>query len=311
MRIVFFGTAEFGEPSLRALSAEHEIAAVVTACDAPRGRGRRIAPPPIKVVAEELGLPVMQPCDLMASTFADELRALDADLYYVVAFRILPRSVFDIPPLGTVNLHGSLLPDYRGAAPVNRAVINGDEITGLTTFFINERVDTGDMILQEETPIGPNETAGELYERLKELGAGLTLRTVELIERGGYTPKPQPEGQSRPAPKLFREDGRIDWTADARTVHNFIRGMTPVPGAFTDCKQGAMKIRRTEVVEETSAGDPGLIIGCSTDEGLVVACGQGSLRIAEMQPPGKRTITSGSFVCGYQVEAHMHITDLC
>ena len=310
MRIVFFGTAEFGEPTLRMLNREHAVDAVVTTPDTKRGRGRKELPPPMKTVADELGLRVLQPADLEDTGFVKKLSAVGADLFFVVAFRILPPAVFGLPPKGTVNLHASLLPDYRGAAPINWAIVNGDDRTGLTTFFITEEVDTGDIILTEEVAIGPDETAGELYDRMKMTGGDLAARTVTLIEQGEARPRKQPPAAGRPAPKLSREDGRIDWSASARAVHNLVRGMTPLPGAYSESRMGPVKILRTEVIDEGTSGAPGRILACSTSDGIIVSCGRGSVRIIEMQPPGRRVVSSGSFVCGHRVEEGMTVRDI-
>ncbi len=297
------GTAEFGIPTLRALNERFTVAAVVTRPDMPKGRGRSLGRSPVKEAALELGIPVLTPEKTSATDFIGKLRHIGADLFYVVAFRILPSEVFTMPPLGTVNLHASLLPDYRGAAPINRAVINGDTVTGLTTFFIDEHIDTGDILLQEKVIIGPDETAGELYDRMKIIGAGLSLRTAELIADGRAVPVRQPDGLSRPAPKLRKEDGRIDWSLDARTVHNHVRGMNPSPGAFTGWDRGPLKIHRTVVADETSPGNPGMVVSASPREGFTVSCGRGALRIVELQPPGKKPMDGASFVRGYGVEA--------
>ncbi len=311
MRVVFFGTADFGGPALRKLSEWHEIALVVTVPDAPAGRGLKLTPSPIKTLAQDLRLPVRQPEQLKDPAFIGELESLGADLFFVAAFRILPREVFTIPPKGTVNLHASLLPDYRGAAPINRAIINGEQKTGLTTFFIKERVDTGDIILQEEVPIGPDETAGELAARMKDIGGGLALRTVDLLEQGGFRPIPQKTGTIHPAPKLFREDRLIHWDRDARSIHNLVRGLSPDPGAYIECGGGPVRILRTELLDETTPGSPGEILACSEKEGIVVSARKGNVRILDMHPPGKKALTSRCFLRGHPVAAGMNIKDIC
>lgn len=299
MRIAFMGTAEFGIPTLRTLAVHHEIAGVVTRPDAAKGRGRLLQPPPVKTAAQELDIPVLQPERLNGPAFIDALQDWRAELFVVVAFRILPPAVFNIPPRGTVNLHASLLPDYRGAAPINRAIINGDTETGVTTFFIDEAVDTGDIILSSACGIGPDETAGELYDRLKAFGAGVVLDTVNLIETGNAPRKHQDLTTGRPAPKLFRDDGRIDWTKSAREVHNLVRGVNPAPGAFTDWDRGPFKIHRTAVTDETMHGDPGRIVSASPSDGVEIACGRGRVKLLEVQPPCKRAMDGAAFVRGY------------
>lgn len=311
MRVVFFATTGFGEPALMNLAGNHEVPLVVTVPDAPTGRGLKLTPPPIKNVAGELGIRVLQPEKLKDPAFVDELRSIGADLFFVVAFRILPREVFSLAPKGTVNLHASLLPDLRGAAPINWAIIYGYERTGLTTFFITERVDAGDILLQEEVSIGPDETARELEARMKVIGGTLSLKTVNLIEKGFLAPSPQAAGTVRPAPKLFRNDRVIDWNVDARAVHNRVRGLSPDPGAFVECRGGPVRILRTQLLNETAPGSPGTVIACSGKEGMIVSCARGSVRIVDMQPPGKKMLTSACFLRGHPVAAGMKITDIC
>jgi len=310
IRIVFMGNAEFGVPTLRSLYEKHDIVAVVTNPDSQKGRGRKLEPSPIKIVAKELGLDVLQPVDLKDPEFIKKLANYRADLFFVVAFRILPREVHAIPPMGTVNLHASLLPDYRGAAPINWAVINGNEVTGLTTFYIDEKIDTGDIILTETVSIGSEETAGELAARMKESGTVLSLKTVEMIEKGIAPGEKQPLTRKRPAPKLHKKDGLIDWLNDARKIHNQVRGMNPVPGAYIQSSKGPLKIHRTKIVEEYSSGTPGIIMMSSSKEGFVVSCGRGSLNILELQPPGKKVMDGASFVRGYRIEKGMNIGEL-
>ena len=310
MRVIFMGTAGFGVPSLRALHEKHNVACVVTGCDTRKGRGRKLQPTPVRIASENLGLDILTPADLNDPEFIEKLEAYRADLFYVVAFRILPKEVFTIPSRGTVNLHASLLPDYRGAAPINRAVINGDEETGLTTFYIEETVDTGDIILNEKISIGSDETAGELAERMMEIGALLSLKTLEMIENNTAHRKQQPGGSARPAPKLYKEDGLIDWSNDARMIHNQVRGMNPSPGAYTRCAKGPLRIHRTKIVDESSSGTPGLIAGSSPKDGFFVSCGTGSLKILEIQPPGKKVMDGASFVRGYRIEEGMYIDEV-
>lgn len=302
MRIVFMGTSDFAVPSLRALHSYHEVMAAVTRPDALSGRGLRPKRPPVGDAASDMGIPALAPKTLADPEFLARLREFDAGLFFVAAFRILPAAVFTMPPFGTVNLHGSLLPDYRGASPINQAVINGDTVTGLTTFYIEETVDTGDIILTERVFIGPDETAGELRARMSLLGAELALRTVELIEAGTAPRVRQPMTGGRPAPKLRKQDGLIDWSRDARSIHNQVRGMNPEPGAFTGWRKGPLKIHRTRFVEGNTAGIPGMITAASPTRGLTISCGTGKLEIAELQPPGKRPMDGAAFVRGYRIE---------
>ena len=310
IRIVFMGNAEFGVPTLMSLYEKYDIVTVVTNPDSQKGRGRKLEPSPVKIVAKELELDVLQPVDLKDPEFIKELKECKADLFFVIAFRILPREVYTIPPMGTVNLHASLLPDYRGAAPINWAVINGEEYTGLTTFYIDKKIDTGDIILTETVSIGSEETAGELAARMKETGAALALKTVEMIEKGNARGEKQPLTGKRPAPKLHKKDGLIDWSNDARKIHNQIRGMNPAPGAYIQSSKGFLKIHRTKIVEEHSTEPAGIITMSSPKEGFVVSCGRGSLNILAIQPPGKKVMDGASFVRGYRIEKGMNVCEL-
>ncbi len=312
MRIVFFGTAEFGVPTLAALARGHEVAAAVTGPDKPRGRGLKPAPTPIRRAAESLDIPVLTPANLKDGRFLDELQAIGTECFFVVAFRILPSAVFTMPLRGAVNLHASLLPDYRGAAPINRALINGDAETGLTTFYIEESVDTGDIILRERIAIDPDETAGDLHDRMMIAGADLAARTAALVENGTAPRIPQPLTGGRPAPKLRREDAAIDWTHDARTVHNRIRGLSPVPGAFVQTAEGPLKFLRTTVADETATPQaaPGTIVTADPRGGFTVSCGRGLVRVREVQPPGKRPMDAAAFVRGRNIEPGMKVSGL-
>jgi methionyl-tRNA formyltransferase len=303
VRIVFMGTAEFGIPALQALHDRHEVVAAVTRPDAISGRGLRLRRSPVGIAGTTLGLPVLAPEKLTDPVFLKQLRAWEADLFFVVAFRLLPPDVFTLPPKGTVNLHGSLLPDYRGAAPIQRAIINGDAGTGLTTFYIGETVDTGDIIFSERVAIGPDETFGELRARMSDIGAELALRTVDAIAAGTAPRIRQPLIGGRPAPKLHKPDGCIDWKRDARSIHHQVRGMNPEPGAFTGWLKGPLKIHRTRIEDDISTGVPGRVAVASAKDGFSVYCGKGSLRILELQPPGKQSMDGAAFVRGYRVEA--------
>lgn len=240
LKIVFFGTPEFAKTSLEAIyKSQHEVVGVVTVADKASGRGQKIQESPVKIFARENNLPVFQPEKLRNSAFLEEMKNLNADLFVVVAFRMMPKVLFEIPPLGTFNLHGSLLPDYRGAAPINYAVINGEKKTGTTTFFINEKIDEGNILLQNELEIDENENAGQLHDRLMVLGANLVVETLNQIAAGTITEQKQPDVENRKnAFKIFKEDTRINWKQNGLNLHNFIRGMSPYPCAFTILKIG-------------------------------------------------------------------------
>lgn len=299
MRIVFMGTPHFAVPSLEKLvEAGYAPVAVVTSPDAPGRRGAPDVPPPVKAAAERLGLaPVLQPERVRDEAFARDLEALAPDLFVVVAFKILPPRVFTIPRLGAFNLHGSLLPRYRGAAPIQRAVMAGEAETGVTTFFLQEQVDTGSVILQERIAVGPDDTAGDVHDRLMHVGARLVVETVQRIERGEAHPQPQDDALASPAPKLFREEGELDWSRPAQQVHDHVRGFSPVPGAWTTFRGEALKILRTCRTE--GSGAPGEI---RSVQPLVVACGAGAVELVEVQPAGRRRMDAAAFVNGSRVE---------
>ncbi|MGD1319946.1 methionyl-tRNA formyltransferase [Chryseobacterium sp. 2R14A] len=240
LKIVFLGTPEFAKTSLEAIhQSRHEVVGVVTVADKASGRGQKINQSAVKVFAVENNLPVFQPEKLRNPEFLEELRKLDADVFVVVAFRMMPKVLFEMPKMGTFNLHASLLPDYRGAAPINYAVINGEEKTGATTFFINEKIDEGNILLQEEIPVLENENAGHLHDRLMEMGSKLVVKTLDGLAENSITERPQPQVEHpKNAYKIFKEDTRIDWSRTSKEVHQFILGMSPYPAAFTTLKIG-------------------------------------------------------------------------
>ncbi|MCX7987518.1 MAG: methionyl-tRNA formyltransferase, partial [Bacteroidales bacterium] len=237
LRLVFMGTPEFAVPSLKILhESRHDVVAVVTAPDKPAGRGMKIQQSPVKIYALDHSLPVLQPVKLKDPDFIKHLAEYKADLFVVVAFRMLPAEVWQMPPKGTVNLHASLLPQYRGAAPINWAIINGECVTGVTTFFIEQEIDTGQIIFSEKVDIDPNETAGELHDKLMNIGAKLLLKTVDAIETGAFQPIPQNViseiAPLKIAPKIFKDTCKINWNQSATHIHNLVRGLSPVPAAF-------------------------------------------------------------------------------
>jgi len=240
LKVVFLGTPEFAKTSLEAIhQSSHEVVGVVTVADKASGRGQKINQSPVKVYASENNIPVFQPEKLRNPEFLEDLRKLDADVFVVVAFRMMPKILFEMPKMGTFNLHASLLPDYRGAAPINYAVINGEEKTGATTFFINEKIDEGNILLQEELTILPDENAGSLHDRLMEMGSKLVVKTLDGLAENSIVEKPQPKVEHpKNAYKIFKEDTKIDWTKSSKEVHQFVLGMSPYPAAFTTLKIG-------------------------------------------------------------------------
>ncbi len=298
LSVVFMGTAQFAVPSLEIL-AEHgyPIPAVVTGPDRPRGRGREVSPTAVNVAASRLGIPVLLPERLKDPAFADALRSLDPSLIVVVAFRILPPEIFRIPRRGSINLHASLLPRYRGAAPINRAIMNGEAETGVTTFFLEESVDTGNILLQARTPIQPDDDAGTLHDRLADVGAEVVLHTVRLIEQGKALPREQDPALASPAPKIFREDCRIDWNAPAERIRNLIRGLSPSPAAFTIHGGKVLKVFRARTAAGALA--PGAVeVGRET---LLVGTADLPLALEDLQQEGKKRMTVGEFLRGYRI----------
>lgn len=300
LKIIFMGTPEFAVPSLEILVQNNfNVVAVVTAPDKPRGRGQKVLYSPVKDCAVQYNIPVLQPSNLKSPAFIDELKSFQADLQVVVAFRMLPETVWSMPPLGTFNLHASLLPQYRGAAPIHWAIMNGEKETGVTTFFLRHDIDTGSIIFQEREPIHNGDNAGSLYERLMMKGASLVLKTVQAIQSGKYTAIAQPEGSEiRHAPKIFKETCEINWNRTTEQVGNFIRGLSPYPGAWTIVGDKTFKVFRTSPAEHPGVGkNPGERITDNKNY-LYVKTLDGWISIDEWQPEGKKRMTIGEFFRG-------------
>ncbi|MFM7177212.1 MAG: methionyl-tRNA formyltransferase [Bacteroidota bacterium] len=310
-RIVFFGTPGFAVPSLEVLvEYGHEIAAVVTAPDKPAGRGLKLKFSPIKELALSLNIPVLQPIKLSEQSFIDSLKSINAELFIVVAFRMLPESVWNMPPLGTYNVHSSLLPNYRGAAPINRAIMDGCNNTGVTTFKLRHEIDTGGIILQQETIIGTDETAGELHDRLMMMGADILIKTVELVTSGTANPIPQEQlilesTTLASAPKLFSSDCQLHWENSAIQLHNQIRGLSPFPGAFTHLVhenglQQVVKMYRSKLHLDIISNKPGCIH--IADGKLMVQTGTTAIEILELQLEGKKRMATTDFLRGNNIK---------
>jgi methionyl-tRNA formyltransferase len=301
MRIIFFGTPEFAVESLQALVDAHmNVVAVVTAPDKPAGRGQHLQPSPVKLFAETSGLPVLQPIKLKDPAFLEELRLYKADLQIIVAFRMLPEQVWNMPRLGTFNLHASLLPNYRGAAPIHWAIINGEQETGVTTFFLQHEIDTGDLLFQEKEFISEHDTTGELYDRLMKKGAKLVVKTTQAIIDGAIHPQAQIESlELRIAPKLTKETGLVHWSKGGKSIVNLIRGMNPFPGAHTVFQGKHCKISSVRFHPEII---PDLGIGVwDTDQKtyLRVGCADGYIEILTWQMEGKKKMDIADFLRGY------------
>lgn len=303
MRLLFMGTAPFACPTLRALVAStHEIRAVVTQPDRPRGRGRKLAPSAVKTLALAYHLPVLQPVSLRPPAVVQAFAALCPDIIVVVAYgNILPRAVLQLPPYGCINLHASLLPRYRGPAPINWTLIQGDTMTGYTIMQMDEHVDTGPMLWSESCPIAPEDDALSLGARLAEAGARGMITVLAQLEQGHLTAQPQPTAGVSHAPKLTRDMGRIDWQQAAATIHNLIRGLVPWPGATAVFRDVEVKIWRATVQAVEHAQLPGTILAV-TPEGVSVACGAAQLLIQELQPANRRRMSAREFTQGYRVQ---------
>lgn len=297
MNVIFIGTAPLGIPTLRALAQQHRVLAVFTQPDRPAGRGLVPTPPPIKRVAQELGLTVYQPEKINRE--AEFIKTLNPDVIVVVAFgQFLSKKLLAIPKYGCINLHASLLPKYRGAAPIQWALITGECETGLTTFLLNEEMDAGDILLQEKVSISDEDTAGTLHDKLAELGPDLVLRTLEGLEQGTLIPRPQDHSQATFAPKIESIMGQIDWSQPARKIFNLIRGLNPAPGAYTFWEGQRLKLYASRVVPSSSIFPPGCVIDA---ERLIVRCGEDALELLEVQPAGKRRMSGHDFVNGYKI----------
>lgn len=312
LRIVFMGTPEFAVPSLKALvEGGYNVVAVVTTPDKPAGRGRQLHESDVKIAARELGLPILQPEKLRDEEFVAAMEALKPDLGIVIAFRMLPEVIWSMPRLGTFNLHASLLPEYRGAAPINWAIINGEKETGVTTFLLNHEIDKGAIIGQLREEITPDDTIGTLYDRLMHKGVGLVLETVEKLAAGEINPIEQQyidESTLKPAPKIFKEDCLVDWSKGGRQIVNFVRGLSPYPAAWSrlvrDGEELAVKIFRTSFLE-AAHNEPLGTIRTDWREELEVACADGWIKIHELQVAGKRRMTTHDLLLGFrQIESY-------
>lgn len=293
------GTPQFAVPSLKALLDNgHDIAAVVTVPDKPKGRGMKVSVSDVKKFALENDLKILQPEKLKDSSFIEEIMSLKPDLIVVVAFRILPKEIFSIPVKGSINLHASLLPAYRGAAPINRTIMNGDKETGVTTFFLKEKVDTGNIILQEKINIEDNDNAGTLHDKLSVLGADTVLRTVNMIDQNAYQAEMQDDTIASPAPKIFKEDCLIGWENNCSDIYNFIRGLSPYPAAFTYLGQKQVRIFAAKPSALPSVEKPGCI--SVINKILLVSTGDFMLEVLELQTEGRKRMTANEFMNGFK-----------
>lgn len=304
MNIVFMGSPEFAIPSLEKIfNSKHTVKAVVSNVDKRRGRGSGTAPTPVKAKALQLGLKVIEVEDLHSKEFEEKLKTLDADLFVVVAFRILPKQILEIPKIGSINLHASLLPKYRGAAPIHWAVINGEDETGCTIFFLDEKVDTGNILLQKKISVSENDTTGEVYSKLMNEGSTELLNAIDLISSGNYELRSQDDSAATPAPKLYNENTRIDFNRSPREVHNLIRGLNPFPVAWTTWNNEKVKIFKSQPGPVINI-DPAELL--EKDGKLLAGCRDGTIEILELQMPGKKRMSAIDFINSNKVEGSFH-----
>lgn len=303
LRIIFMGTPEFAVPSLEILVKNgFNVVAVITAPDKPQGRGQKITYSPVKESALRHNIPVLQPANLKSPEFLNELKSHRANLQIVVAFRMLPESVWSMPDIGTFNLHASLLPQYRGAAPINWAIINGEKETGATTFFLKHEIDTGSIIFQEKEPIHDDDTVGTLYERLMNIGAQLVLKTVKAIEAGNYPSIPQPENDNiKHAPKIFKETCEINWNQNSKQIRNFVRGLNPYPTAWCILAGKSYKIHRVSAIDKHDNGTKPGSIDTDNKNYLYIKSLDGWIAIDELQAEGKRKMNILEFFRGNKI----------
>lgn len=319
MKIVYFGTPEIASSQLEAIiAAGYEVAAVVTVPDKPAGRGKKIQSSDVKLTALKYNLPVLQPVSLKSPEFIEELSSYKADLFVVVAFRMLPEVVWSMPPMGTFNLHASLLPQYRGAAPINHAIINGEKETGLTTFLLDKEIDTGEIIMQEKVVIEDDETAGTLHDKLMLLGNKVVVETIKIIEEGRVQSQSQEmiierdNLQLKPAPKIFKEDCKIDWTKDAKSIYDFIRGLSPYPAAHTQFvseNNDTIDIKVFEVVLKENGSEDKDLYKIKTDgkSYLDVVLGKNNISIKVIQQAGKKAMPIADFLRGTRLEGEWKV----
>jgi len=300
MKVVFMGTPDFAVPSLREIGkSNHQIISVVTGPDKPRGRGQKLSKTPVKEAAEKLNLTILQPEKLDSPEFSKQIEKLEPDIFVVVAFKILPESLLQIPRKGAINLHASLLPRYRGAAPINWAIINGERETGITIFQIKPEVDTGEILYQEKIEIKEDDTAGSLHDKLSRIGAKALVRVLDMIERGEVKPIPQNEKLATYAPKIKPEMGRIDWSKEAKNIKNLIHGLSPVPGAFSFFKNKRVRFLKANIEDTGTSYSPGTIVYLDK-KCMKIQTGRGLLLPSMLQTEGKKPLTVTEFIKGFR-----------
>lgn len=303
LRIIFMGTPDFATLNLKALiDGPDDVVAVVTQPDRPKGRGKQLTPPPVKLFAESADIPVLQPAKIRTEEFLNGLLSYQPDLIVVTAYgRILPPPLLELAPMGCINVHGSLLPLHRGAAPIQWSVIKGDKKVGVTVIRMDEGMDTGDILLQESIQAAPDETAGTLFEKLAHLGSNTLLKAIKGLKEGTIVGSPQNHSQATEAPMLKKTDGLIDWSKNARELESLIRGLDPWPNAFCFLDTRRLRLFKPEVVYKWNAAQPGSLLRADK-RGLVIACGKDTLLVKEIQPEGKKRMTVEAFLCGCSLD---------
>ncbi len=303
LRIIFMGTPDFATLNLKALiDGPDDVVAIVTQPDRPKGRGKQLAPPPVKLFAESIGIPVLQPAKIRTEEFLNGLLSYKPDLIVVTAYgRILPPSLLELAPMGCINVHGSLLPLHRGAAPIQWSVIKGDKEVGVTVMRMDEGMDTGDILLKESIQADPEETAGTLFEKLAHLGSDSLLKAIKGLKEGTIAGTPQDHSQATEAPMLKKTDGLVDWSKNARELESLIRGLDPWPSAFSFLNSKRLRLFKPEVVYKWNAAQPGSLLRADK-RGLLIACGKDALLVKEIQPEGKKRMTAEAFLCGCSLD---------
>lgn len=302
MKIVFMGTPDFAVHTLDALIKNHEVVAVISQPDKPKGRGKKLQPTPVKILAEEHNIPVYQPVRIKDEDFCDFLETIEADLFVVVAYgQILSEKILNMPKLGCVNVHGSLLPQYRGAAPIQWSILNGDKKTGVTIMYMDKECDTGDMILKEEIDITDDDTYGSLHDKMAPVGAKALLKAIDMIQNGSVNAEKQDNSKANYAPMINKQMGHIDWSKSADEIRNLVKGLNPMPGAFTFYNDEMLKIWDCKIVDTTST-DKGKITEVDPKKGFVVACGTNSLLITEIQAKGGKRMKTVDYMRGHSID---------
>lgn len=303
MKVVFMGTPDFAVPSLKALTEKHQVTAVISQPDRPKGRGKHLVPTPVKEEALKHNIPVYQPEKIRDDEFVEMLSKIEGDIFVVAAYgQLLPEKILNMPKYGCINVHGSLLPRYRGAAPIQQAIIDGEEKSGVTIMYMAKGLDCGDMILKKETAITPEDTYGSLYDRISLLGADALLEAMDMLERGTAKPEKQQDELSTYAKKITKEMGLIDWNKSSRDIINLIRGFNPMPGAYTFYDDESFKIWKAISVDTTYEGQCGEIVDVNSKKGFTVKTGDGAVLVCEMQAKGGKKMSSADYMRGHSVE---------